>query len=1482
MRVKKHLALILILAVLFVSVFPTGTAYAASDYSYIKVKLSSMGSVTNVKFTVNGDYYIKENPYYTLVRGKTYTIKSSGSGVALVDGSLSTYLGTSATFVRCESSNSVNWLTLNNTKTGWTNYPGDMTFRRDGSYVTSICRLYMEMYLVGVVAHEMSPSWPAEALKAQAIAARTYAMRYIYPGNAYDVVDTTTNQVYKGYNPDRDGPVVAAISATKGMALFYGSSFADGVYSASNGGQIQPRAPRWGSSNLYHELKDDPYDMKNPASPRFEFYFPKTVTTSNSLEPKLRNMMLSAMSSKLGVSASAITIVGVNSVTPYELPPPTKYGAYPAGSRKFQKVSIVVNYSTGDVTIPTDPTVTAAPGQTWTGTIVLQSSSRLRIRSGPSTSNSISGYVPNGGKVTIYEQRSDGWYKIKYDNLQGYVYGSYVSVDSTSATAAPAPTPTATPQDIDKDAVISNGGQIAILRKNPEATSIVLYYIQDGASIHVISDNGNGWLKVRVSSIEGYILAESVSYDAPTVTPTSTEATESPTNEATATSTPAPTATPAPSQNYSQVTISLVFDDMQAEFASYSSYLKYHSILDTYVTSDGKSIVLRAGRFGHGIGLSQRGAQQMANEGKTYNDIINFYYNGTTLRNMNVSEDPLPVKTAIPTAVGVVLADSLNVRSGPGSSYSVLTSVNKGETVNVIVDDTWCKIYVPSKKVVGYVAREYLDITHPDPTPTPPSEFEVHEGIYKVAATRLNMREGPSTDFAVKTTLDNGELVTRYSASGEFFEVKDSLGNEGWCSSKYLTMVSAAVTPSPSPTPSATPTASPTGSVQEGKKIYLRQETDATSQSLSVLENQATFEIIEDRDDGWIEISYDSQTGYIEDDFAEFDGTKEDYYEAGTLTAQDSLYASADTQSDVISAVASGESVWIITDRDDGWVQAEYESEVGFILDDNLDFNGTKEDIEPTPTITVSPTETDATPTVTVSPTETDATPTVTVSPTETDATPTVTVSPTETDATPTATVSPTATPTPTTVPKGTLVQADKLYSEPETYSNVLAEIPSGAEVTILEDRNDGWIYAEYNSTKGYIIDDNVTFEGNKEDTDEYRGPWAKTTNGTQILYNEPSTISYVLMYIPSGTYVKLLEDRTDGFIKVNYDGVIGYMVDDDMEFEGTKESSGGTDDPPTGDNDDPSELVGTVTASTGFVRLRKSANLTSAILAYVPINTEVVILEDRSDGWVYVNYNDLLGYMVDDYVDFEGTKEDHAPAPSPTATPTPTPTQSGATPTPTPTSSGGVKTGTIELEYSTSRLRIRSSASTSSSILGHVPHGANVKVLDELSSGWLKIEYSGVTGYVSGKYVDVEQSSSQTTGEIVNCSYLSFRSGPDTSYSLYDTIKNGTTVTILDSSNGWYKINYNSKEGWVSGKYVSVGSGDSGGSSSSGGTTSSTGKITASSLRVRSGAGLNYSQIGSLLKGTTVTILGESNGFYKINYESQTGYISKTYVNLT
>ena len=82
-----------------------------------------------------------------------------------------------------------------------TNYPalyaGDLQIDVVDGKVRPILSVHVEDYLLGVVPYEMSDSFPLEALKAQAVAARTYALRSQDPSQPYDLVDTTNDQVYR-------------------------------------------------------------------------------------------------------------------------------------------------------------------------------------------------------------------------------------------------------------------------------------------------------------------------------------------------------------------------------------------------------------------------------------------------------------------------------------------------------------------------------------------------------------------------------------------------------------------------------------------------------------------------------------------------------------------------------------------------------------------------------------------------------------------------------------------------------------------------------------------------------------------------------------------------------------------------------------------------------------------------------------------------------------------------------------------------------------------------------------------------------------------------------------------------------------------------------------------------------------------------------------------------------------------------------------
>ena len=113
----------------------------------------------------------------------------------------------------------------------------------------AINELALDLYLRGVVPVEMPSSWPAEALKVQAVAARSYAVRHLRPGvGMFDVYDDTRSQVYRGVRAERT-PTNAAIAASAGQVLKSGSSVASTVFHSTAGGATEHNENVWTSSS---------------------------------------------------------------------------------------------------------------------------------------------------------------------------------------------------------------------------------------------------------------------------------------------------------------------------------------------------------------------------------------------------------------------------------------------------------------------------------------------------------------------------------------------------------------------------------------------------------------------------------------------------------------------------------------------------------------------------------------------------------------------------------------------------------------------------------------------------------------------------------------------------------------------------------------------------------------------------------------------------------------------------------------------------------------------------------------------------------------------------------------------------------------------------------------------------------------------------------------------------------------------------------
>jgi stage II sporulation protein D len=146
-------------------------------------------------------------------------------------------------------------------------YRGDLKiYNHSGSLdVVNVVRL--QGYLYSVVPREMPSSWPLEALKAQAVAARGYAVRAAR-ASWYDIYDNTDDQVYVGldYSSGEDPGSTAAVQATAGEVLKYGGSVISAYFSSSNGGRTAASVDTWGGPLPYLASKQDPFDL-NASNP---------------------------------------------------------------------------------------------------------------------------------------------------------------------------------------------------------------------------------------------------------------------------------------------------------------------------------------------------------------------------------------------------------------------------------------------------------------------------------------------------------------------------------------------------------------------------------------------------------------------------------------------------------------------------------------------------------------------------------------------------------------------------------------------------------------------------------------------------------------------------------------------------------------------------------------------------------------------------------------------------------------------------------------------------------------------------------------------------------------------------------------------------------------------------------------------------------------------------------------------------------------
>lgn len=232
---------------------------SASNAQTISVKLSNyIGKKTEVSFSFTGEHSI-QGVAEKLQEGKIYKVKVEKGNLNLYNsaGKKVKEFGASFTVKSNKySTNSIHIIYGTSEK----KYLGDIKYVvEEGKYVRPInINIPFEDYLKGVVPHEMPASWELEALKSQAVAARTYSAGSI----GKTVPDTQAFQVYGGYKWYPNS--TQAVKETNGKVLKYNGSLISAVFSSSNGGYTESNSNLWGSTPLpYLPAKKDSFDPQS-------------------------------------------------------------------------------------------------------------------------------------------------------------------------------------------------------------------------------------------------------------------------------------------------------------------------------------------------------------------------------------------------------------------------------------------------------------------------------------------------------------------------------------------------------------------------------------------------------------------------------------------------------------------------------------------------------------------------------------------------------------------------------------------------------------------------------------------------------------------------------------------------------------------------------------------------------------------------------------------------------------------------------------------------------------------------------------------------------------------------------------------------------------------------------------------------------------------------------------------------------------------
>ena len=933
---KRVLALLCSLTVLCAALLVgVPTAQAAVDGT-VRVWLKSMneyGTIQSVSITLDGSYSIPTAPEVSLSTRGTYYIENvdgtlmiSGTGI---DGQVA--VGTKFTVKQHKNDDgSIGTISLYNNRYGNRSYRGDMLFEIYNGSLRLINYVYIEDYLYGVLAGELSNTFPLETLKAQAIIARSYVYNRMLTNEPnYEIGDTSSDQVYKGYNSANTN-IIRAVDETAGILLQYGSKYVNAYFGASNGGQVELPGNAWSSSSSEgcYVMKDDPYDVRNPSSRSVTYTF---TTDPDSLDTSFYVLIQDKVYQELGYYPN---IAGIQDVW---LSDPVETDERSRGiSRNYQTMNMTVTvresgWSSSDDSNVYDP---FAPSDSDSGSvetvdisidlhnelkwILFSADSDLRLFSLEEDGNYYYLTLARYGHGVGMSQRGAQQMANEGHDYEDIIYFYFNDVSLPKIDFVREELTTNVPISDSPIATATVTASSLTVRADASTSASKLGSLSRGTVVNVYAEL-DGWLCIVYNGSIGYISTDYV--------------TLSDYSESGGSTTPGTGGDDALYR--AQVTLSTASSTLKLRESGSSSadvltYMPHGTIVEV-LSDSGSWYQVRT--LGGTVGYCSAQYLTRLDEEITTT---------TTPTETSGQSDPDAV-----AATGEVTGSSVNVRSGPSASASVLGSLKKGDGVEIISQngDFYRIVYDGG---TAYISASYVRVTGTvetaKPTATPDSgssSGDLEEGEALIADSGTALMGDPSGSV-IYEYLSRNDVVTILDTEGSYYLVRTEDGETGYVA-KSAVKAAETETPSPTETPESGGSSSRQGTIKlssSSSNLNLRQGPSTSTDVLATLRHGQSVTVTGESGD-WYAIEVSGYSGYVMKTYVTFSEDEESSSgSSGVFPAVIRLSSSsstvnvrsgAGTNYSKIGSLTNGASVNVVASNGD-WYRIEYGNGYGYVM----------------------------------------------------------------------------------------------------------------------------------------------------------------------------------------------------------------------------------------------------------------------------------------------------------------------------------------------------------------------------------------------------------------------------------------------------------------------------------------------------------------------------------------------------------------------